>query len=122
MGLKFKESWKFECDNCHKELTYAVVPKEQRPPTWHRYADEFTEFDDFGNALRSHTKRIILCDECAPLLIPQRTSSPEAVMLASKYRGLTGEQVLDLDPDVLLADLHSLASEVLTTSPTKGDE
>lgn len=121
MGLKQQNLWEFSCDNCGKIERFATVPANERPRKWHRYTDEFTVYDTFGNALRSQTKRTLLCDDCAKLKIVSKNSSPELAALASKYLQMDESDMLDQEPQVLAQDMKSLAGSVLAQDPASGD-
>lgn len=121
MGLKHTNLWEFTCDNCGKKERFAKVPDAQRPPKWHKYNDEFTEFDEVGNALHNHMKRLLLCDDCAKLKIKSKNSSPEMAALASSYLQMDEAAMLDVEPTTLFADIRSLAGSVLSQDPESSD-
>lgn len=121
MGLKHTNLWEFTCDNCAKKERFATAPETQRPIKWHRYTDEFTDYDKFGNALRNHTKRSLLCDDCAKLKVRGKSSSPQMIALAEKYLLMDQVEMLDREPEELVDDLRSLATTVLGNDPEASD-
>jgi len=122
MGMIVDKTVKFECDRCLKTRTFATMPPTQRPVDWHRYTDEFTEIDPDGNAIAGHTKRFLLCDECAPVTIPQKMPDENAVEAAKKYQSFAETDFADVPLGILVEDIKRLAGAVLSMNPATGDD
>lgn len=122
MGMTIDNLVRFECDRCLKVRTFATMPTAGRPIDWHKFSDEFTENDPYGNALRGVTKRFLLCDECAPVTIPQRMPDENSVVLAKMYNATTESELADIAYSEIFADLKTLAGAVLSVDPATGDD
>lgn len=98
------------------------MPSAGRPIDWHKFSDEFTENDPYGNALRGVTKRFLLCDECAPVTIPQRMPDENSVILAKEYSKKLEDDYADVSFTNLIQDIKTLSDAVLSIDPATGDE